>query len=162
MRLSKKLCECGCGEFTNIAPETRPRSGWVKGRAMRFKNGHRTYTGKSYKARIVNGRVKYTHRLRAEQALGHALPVYAVVHHIDGSKNPNSSLVICQDTEYHLLLHTRAKVVVAGGNPNTQRICSMCKELISIEQMVVKKNYCKNCYARYAKEYRRKRNGQKG
>jgi hypothetical protein len=67
------------------------------------------------------------HRLRAERALGKPLPPNAIVHHADGSQRDDASLVICQDQAYHLLLHVRARVLRAGGNPNTDRICYTCK-----------------------------------
>lgn len=64
----------------------------------------------------------------AEQALGKPLPMGCEVHHVDGNKrnNDNANLVICQDRRYHMLLHTRARVVRAGGNPNTDAYCSVC------------------------------------
>jgi len=34
------LCQCGCGERTNIAPNTSPRLGRVKGQPYRFLHGH--------------------------------------------------------------------------------------------------------------------------
>jgi hypothetical protein len=114
-----------------------------------------------YKARGMNGeKAKRIHRLRAENALGRVLPVKAVVHHADGSLNPDAPLVICEDTAYHSLLHVRMKVVAAGGNPNTQRACSMCKKLVALENMAgkkVKKAYCNVCNAAYTK---RRRDGQ--
>lgn len=33
---SDTLCACGCGKLTPIAPETRPKRGWVKGEPMKF------------------------------------------------------------------------------------------------------------------------------
>ncbi len=69
------------------------------------------------------------HRVRAEQALGKPLPSDAVVHHVDGTKSATSPLVICQDERYHRLLHMRMRIVAAGGNPNTQKVCSRCREL---------------------------------
>lgn len=35
------------------------------------------------------------------------------------------------DKKHHGLLHRRARVVRRGGNPDTQKICSTCKELLS-------------------------------
>lgn len=67
------------------------------------------------------------HRFRAEQALGKPLPDGAVVHHADGSLSDNAPLVICPDEFYHKLLHRRMRVKAAGGNPNTDRICSKCR-----------------------------------
>lgn len=77
----------------------------------------------------VNGVVKYQHVAVAEAALGRALPKGAVVHHVDGNKANNhpGNLVICESQSYHLLLHARARVQAAGGDPNTQKICSRCR-----------------------------------
>ena len=49
-----------------------------------------------------------THRERAAAALGKPLPAGAEVHHhtYDGH---NSQLVICQDSAYHHLLHSRMR-----------------------------------------------------
>jgi HNH endonuclease len=69
------------------------------------------------------------HVLVAEQALGHHLPKGAEVHHVDEDErnNANRNLVICQDKAYHKLLHVRARIVRAGGNPNTDKVCSFCR-----------------------------------
>jgi hypothetical protein len=72
-------------------------------------------------------KLKTVHRLRAERALGKPLPHGAVVHHADGSKDPAAPLVICQDLAYHHLLHFRIRVKQAGGDPNTEKVCSRCK-----------------------------------
>ena len=89
---------------------------------------------------------KRLHVTIAEGALGHSLPVGAEVHHVDENKsnNRNSNLVICQDHAYHSLLHVRARVLRAGGDPNTQRICADCKRLVSI-RLIVTLNQCRNC-----------------
>lgn len=34
------LCECGCGQRTNLAEQSRTSSGWVKGKPKRFVLGH--------------------------------------------------------------------------------------------------------------------------
>lgn len=38
----EKLCECGCGQETPIAPQTAKKYGWVKGEPKRFILGHST------------------------------------------------------------------------------------------------------------------------
>lgn len=71
------------------------------------------------------------HIVIAERALGRYLPSGAEVHHVDEntSNNANANLVICQDKAYHKLLHYRARVVAAGGNPNTEKICNDCIQI---------------------------------
>lgn len=34
------MCECGCGEKTNLAPQTSTRRGWIKGKPLRYVLGH--------------------------------------------------------------------------------------------------------------------------
>ena len=70
----------------------------------------------------------HAHIIVAERALGRFLPEGAEVHHVDEDKGnfSNSNLVICQDAAYHRLLHFRARIVRAGGNPNTDRVCCKC------------------------------------
>lgn len=73
----------------------------------------------------------YEHVLIAEDALGRYLPEGAEVHHVDGNpkNNARTNLVICQDKAYHKLLHVRSRVLRAGGNPDSDRICSLGKHL---------------------------------
>jgi hypothetical protein len=37
---SAGLCQCGCGQKTNLAPKTNNLKGWVKGQPLRFVSGH--------------------------------------------------------------------------------------------------------------------------
>lgn len=76
----------------------------------------------------VRHKSELVHRQRAERALGHPLPATAMVHHADGSKRVDAPLVICQDAAYHGLLHARMRVKAAGGNPNTDKLCSRCRQ----------------------------------
>jgi hypothetical protein len=46
--------------------------------------------------------------------------------------------VICQDVKYHRLLHSRTRVLNAGGNPNTQKFCGDCLALKSMDE------FCRN------------------
>lgn len=89
--------------------------------------GHnREQTRRNYKlVRTAPGQPQvYEHRVLAERALGRALPGDAVVHHYSGT-----ALVICQDQSYHGLLHRRWRVIKAGGNPNTDKICKRCQQV---------------------------------
>jgi hypothetical protein len=91
------------------------------------------------------------HLARAEKALGRPLPPKAVVHHLDGSKNPDAPLVICPSQSYHFLLHIRARVISAGGDPNTQRICYKCQQLVPMSLLVKKgtqtQTVCRPCHS---------------
>jgi hypothetical protein len=112
-----------------------------------------------------SGGHKAEHIRVAEAALGKSMPDEAVVHHVnnDGLDNRNQNLVICQDNSYHRLLHVRERVVRAGGNPNTQRICPTCKVVLYFSEFGAfkfggggsQRRECKSC-ARNRQEVRRK------
>lgn len=125
------LCACGCGQPTNIATDTRHRKGHVKGTAYRYLGGHnrKNTPTKEYRYALIRGAREAVHRTRATKALGKPLPLHAVVHHVDGTKDENSGLVICENQAYHLLLHHRTRIVQAGGNPNTEQVCGRCKQV---------------------------------
>lgn len=108
-------CLCGCGHICNSK--------------FGFFRGHRRLYYPTQ--RLPNGKTIRTHRARAEAALGKPLPPKAQVHHVDGSKSKTSALVICENDAYHKLLHVRGRIVQAGGNPDTESICSACKQLRS-------------------------------
>jgi hypothetical protein len=126
-----KLCECGCGQPTKIAPQSHTRDGFVLGQPRRFIAGHhsRVRPAKDYPTALpsVLSRTRLVHRQRAERALGRVLPRTAVVHHADGSKRPDAQLVICDSPAYHQFLHTRMRIVARGGNPDTEKICKACQ-----------------------------------
>lgn len=104
----------------------------------------------------------YEHIVVAERALGKYLPLGAEVHHIDGDKTNNvrTNLVVCQDRDYHQFLHVRTRVVKAGGDPNTQRLCAHCKELkpfAAFNKAKADKSYglqgqCRSCQSLCARE----------
>ena len=144
LQVSSHRCECGCGEFTLIARQTKPEHGHVKGQPFRFKGGHqrRLLSAKDYPMVSVRGRTMGAHLVRAVRALGKPLPAHAEVHHADLSKRADAPLVICQDTAYHQLLHIRTRVLRAGGNPNTQRLCQTCGCLKSVAEFVKVKAPC--------------------
>lgn len=122
------FCACGCGQKTLISDRTNARLGLVKGEPKKFAIGHnrRHLSTKGYRKLGVAGVL--AHRAVAARALGRPLPAKAEVHHVDENKanNANRNLVICQDSGYHHLLHARTRVVRAGGNPNTHKICARC------------------------------------
>lgn len=118
--------------------------------------------------RMPGGMVEYAHRLRAEQALGRPLKGSEMVHHADGTKNPDSALVICPDQSYHMLLHHRMEVLQRGGNPNTERHCRKCDKCrpfvdFRVEHRAGKKRWiCKSCQTTRNKIWWAKNRGDRG
>lgn len=122
---SAHLCGCGCGRPTKVSDQTNLKRGWIRGQPRHFLRGHSARRMEARRYQVRDGiRV---HVARAEKSLGRPLPLGAVVHHADGSTSPTAPLVICQDGGYHSFLHARMRVVRAGGNPNTEKVCSACK-----------------------------------
>lgn len=160
------FCECGCGKLTRVSERNHAQHGYVKGTPRRFIMGHhgkRPITVRGYRTYQRRALGVYTtlHRVIAERALGKPLPVGSEVHHVDSANLDRSALVICQDIKYHRFLHVRMRVVRAGGNPNTQRICGVCKRLRLIKEMVSRgalyPKTCKECHARREREKRASR-----
>ena len=111
------------------------------------------------------------HVIISESALGRYLPAGAEVHHVDGNprNNVQSNLVICQDRRFHRLLHLRADILSVGGNPDTERLCSGCRQCLVFSEFnkcAANKNggvqrYCRACskeaYKRWIDETRPRR-----
>lgn len=93
------------------------------------RHGDGTVTYAGYVAVMVNGKKKQQHVLVAEHALGKSLPIGAIVHHVnkDTKDNRNQNLVICQDQQYHKILHRRQDALEACGNANWRKCC-ICKQ----------------------------------
>ncbi len=73
--------------------------------------------------------IVWEHVLVVEKAMGKFLAKRHPIHHHDRNRanNANTNLVVCESHAYHKLLHHRMRIVDAGGNPDTQKICSVCK-----------------------------------
>lgn len=66
-------------------------------------------------------------------------------------------MVICENHAFHMLLHVRGRVVAAGGDPNTQRICCHCDVLKPFAEFCGDGNQCYSCLAARATVRRRAR-----
>jgi hypothetical protein len=122
-------CQCGCGTMIPAINRRQEPGRYVRG------HFRRPLVSNAYPERGD----KRVHILRAERALGKALPRGAQVHHVDGTKSAKSPLVICQDATYHGLLHRRTRIVRAGGDPNTDAWCSGCRRPVHLSQFYVRK-----------------------
>jgi len=137
-----RVCDCGCNQPTYITRWTHLNRGHIKGQPLPFLSGHRK-ASKRPKAYIQQGRGRNAmlHRQRAEAALGRLLPLKAVVHHPDEDPwNRHARLVICENRAYHKLLHVRMRIKAAGGNPNTDKICSFCQKPKRLDQFTLCKS----------------------
>lgn len=83
-----------------------------------------------------HGHDQYVHRTLAERVLGRMLRTKEQVHHIDEDRSNNTStnLVICPSQKYHMLLHSRQRIVDMGGYPNTQKYCKYHDKLHDREE----------------------------
>ena len=169
------LCECGCGQRTNIAKRAYGKSRQLKGEPYRFLNGHalraanskkgsenhhwqggrmRTYSGypmlyNPTHPRARNNRYVLEHIVLAERALGHALPLQAQIHHVnlDEADNSRGNLVICENQMYHRLLHKRALALRTTGNVNSRK-CKFCQRW-DLEVTYSGSYYHKACHVVY-------------
>lgn len=168
-------CHCGCGEKTTIPKNDHSTLGYKKGVPLKFIYGHQARgknnsMWKGGKRKRTDGYVyilvpehprssrNYVmeHILIAENALGKRLPIKSQVHHIDNnrSNNNNNNLIVCENDEYHKLLHIRTNALRESGNPN-HRKCTYCKTYDSLKNLFINsqgKVYHRLC----EREYRRK------
>ncbi len=149
----KVLCGCGCGEPAPIARQNDHRFGHIKGEPVRFIRGHHARLqpfgpdSHNWKCGIVKGKQgrllihKPSHPrsrknnyvpktlLIVENAIGKYLPFGVVVHHVDGNvqNDKNNNLAVCEDDNYHKLLHRRQRAYENCGNSNWRK-CYICQK----------------------------------
>lgn len=163
MEIGYGRCYCGCGEKTNLAKQTIPKRGMVKGEPNRYIANHQ-FLGRdlsreknpswkggryvndvgyvmvldpSHPRAMANGYIR-EHILIAERALGKPLPEGVQVHH-PGDVSDNGCIVICQDQNYHLLLHIRARALGDCGNANYRK-CKFCQEYDDPDNLYVQQS----------------------
>lgn len=182
MEIPYGYCHCGCGNLAPIATITDRRWHHVKGKPIKFINGHSLQhpsgenhplwkggkkcdgdgrnwvympNHKKAKKNYVLGYV-----LIAEKILAKPLPERVVIHHFDEitSNDKNENLVICENDTYHKLLHQRMRALKACGHPSWRK-CHICKQYDQIENLYIPLNrgsiYHKRCKSRYQRTGRR-------
>ena len=77
-----------------------------------------------------SGRYVYEHVLVIEQEIGRFLHPPEEVHHWNENRADNraENLHLCADKKEHKKIHKRMRVILAGGNPDTDKICSRCRK----------------------------------
>jgi len=174
-----RLCACGCGMVTNIV-YGRPKkyvhghnakgilnNKWKGGKLIKrdqysAKRGYAFTLIKSHPKANKHGYVP-DHVLVAEKALGKTLPLTAVVHHIDKNSlnNSHNNLVVCQDTNYHSLIHQREVALNACGHASWRK-CQFCHQYEDPANMMIKwkgvrGSRHKDCYNKYQSESHKRR-----
>jgi hypothetical protein len=168
MGVGSGYCKCGCGG------KTRRGNKFIYRHNVRGANNPNWKGGKQDKANYIllscsssqsadlRGRIR-EHIAIAENVLGKWLPPNAVVHHIDGNgkNNAHSNLVICQDAEYHMLLHKRAAALQACSHANWLK-CPHCGQYDDPTNMYVYitgshksvSGRHRACHAKYCREHK--------
>lgn len=138
------------GKDGRVYPERRgsASASWRGGRQT-VGNGRIHVVVDNHPRADSRGRV-YEHVIVAEKALGHYLPEAAEVHHRDQDtmNNDPSNLVICQDHEYHMLLHRRLRAYRACGRADWLK-CVYCGKWDNPTNMYVRHSRAKGPNARH-------------
>mgnify|MGYP001213340056 CR=1 FL=1 len=101
----------------------------------------------------------YAHVLVVEKTLGKYLPPNVVIHHVDNNPRNNnaSNLVVCENQQYHMLLHRRTTALRECGHANWRK-CNICQQYGQADTMSIVKqgyngdrSYHKKCAARYVR-----------
>ena len=100
----------------------------------------------------------YAHIVVVETVLGRNLKYPECVHHVNEIKTDNRhcNLVVLANRAEHNSLHRRLRVLRAGGNPWTQRMCCFCHQPKDVSEFYAGVRYdCKPCAADYQRALNR-------
>lgn len=87
-----RLCRCGCGNETRLAPRTKTYMGWVKGEPVRFIHGHNPGISPWTRETALEAVRAFAERngyqpVTREAGAYHGLPTQGVTRHLFGSWN---------------------------------------------------------------------------
>jgi hypothetical protein len=176
---AERVCDCGCGQITHPAKYTDKSRGHIKGLPLRSCHGHfqRGVKGPAWKGgrrfdkdgyvlvadktnrRATSDGYVREHLLIIEEVLGRPLKAKECSHHVNGIKkdNKNSNLVACQDQNYHMLLHLRARALKESGHASWRK-CSLCHEYDCRENLYINNadttHFHRSCHAEYERNRR--------
>ena len=152
---------CGCLKSDVSRSKTLSKNPHWKGGRYINDSGYVMVYMPSHKRAQSNGYVR-EHILISEAAIGRPLPDSAQVHHY-GHVSDNSKIIICENQEYHYLLHLRERAIEACGNPDFRK-CKFCHEYDDIKNMYVNQSkhhgwnvYHRECQNEYDKKARNAR-----
>lgn len=114
--MENNLCQCGCGIRIKSSKK------FVRGHHIRSQNPRYPYVRILDHPKANPWGYVYLHTILAEKALGGPLPQEVVVHH-----HTSNQLVICQDQNYHKLIHKRTRAYKACGHA-AWRKCKYCQK----------------------------------
>jgi hypothetical protein len=158
------ICLCGCGGKTTICTRNDRLRGLSKGMFHRYIIGHHMRGVHGVDKPNWNGGRKLSkdgyvlilspdhprsckgyipeHIVVVERVLGKPLPLGAMVHHSNKIRIDNrpSNLVICQDNDYHQLVHQRMRAFKASGHADWRK-CSYCKEYSPIDRVILSQHH---------------------
>lgn len=100
------------------------------------------------------------HRLLAEVALGKPISSDHPVHHF-GARFNGGELVICEDDNYHALLHVRNRARMETGDPH-KRMCNYCNRWDDISNMELRIYFDSSTNARHSRYYHANHYGKIG
>jgi hypothetical protein len=165
------LCECGCGKEAKegnrfIKFHGFKKNGvhavWKGGKIKSSASGLLVYAPNHPRAQRHGNRPFYVleHILIAERALGKPLDRKHPIHHPTHNRFDNTSLVICEDDNYHQLLHKRERALKACGHVDWLK-CVFCKQYDVPEKITIrpKSQYHQSCQNKYYQERKANQNG---
>jgi len=158
---------CGC-----LYKETRHRGlgedspSWKGGEYINYSGYVMKSIPEDHPRKQYNGYIR-EHILIAERAIGKELPEGVQVHHY-GATGDNSKIVICENQEYHFLLHIRAKALKECGHAGWRK-CKFCQQYDSLDNIYCVKingkkggwnTYHMECARAYDRKMYRRKHGK--